>query len=112
MAIKRLSDINWKALVASRGFHPSPTEWEDHVFYFLMVDRFSDGKENSFRDIAGNVVTAGSTPMFSAAENQNAIKNEEDAKKWREAGTKYVHGKLKGLTSKIGYLVRCGSIPH
>jgi hypothetical protein len=29
MAIKRLADVDLKSLTASRGFHPSPTEWED-----------------------------------------------------------------------------------
>jgi glycosidase len=100
MAINRLTDLDLKSLTASRTFHPSPAEWEDHVFYFLMVDRFSNDREKSYRDIDGNV--------FTPAQNRNAIKNEDDAKKWREAGTKYVCGTLKGLTSKIGYLKRLG----
>jgi glycosidase len=108
MAIKRISDLDLKSLNASRKFHPSPTEWEDHVFYFLLVDRFSNGKEKSYRDIAGDVITDGEIPLFTFAQNQNAIKNETDASKWREAGTKYVRGTLKGLTSKIGYLKRLG----
>ena len=29
MAIKRLADLDLKSLIASREFHPSPTEWED-----------------------------------------------------------------------------------
>ena len=108
MAIKQLSDLILKSLVPSGGFHQSPVAWEDHIFYFLLVDRFSDNKEKGFKDIAGNVVTSGTTPLFTPAENQNAIQNEADARKWREAGTKYVGGTLKGLTSKIGYLKRLG----
>jgi len=108
MAIRRLSDVKLTSLTAGREFQKSPAEWEDHVFYFLLVDRFSDGNENSFRDITGSTVTTGATPLFTTAENRNAVKNEADASKWREAGTKYVNGTLKGLTSKIGYLKRLG----
>jgi glycosidase len=36
------------------------------------------------------------------------VKTEADAAHWREAGTKYVGGTLKGLESKIGYLKRLG----
>src|SRR5262249_15692566 len=43
-----------------------------------------------------------------AADNQNAIQTEADAKKWRDAGTRYVGGTLKGLASKLGYLKRLG----
>jgi glycosidase len=108
MAIKQLSDLDLKSLSNSRGFQQSPAAWEDHVFYFLLVDRFSNDKEKSYRDIAGDVVTTGTIPPFTPAQNQNAIKNEDDASKWRNAGTKYVGGTLKGLTSKIGYLKRLG----
>jgi hypothetical protein len=27
-------------------YHPSPVDWRDEVLYFILVDRFSDGKEN------------------------------------------------------------------
>ncbi len=26
-------------------YHPSPVDWRDEVLYFLLVDRFSDGRE-------------------------------------------------------------------
>jgi hypothetical protein len=28
-------------------FHPSPADWRNEALYFLLVDRFSDGKESS-----------------------------------------------------------------
>ncbi|BAY11373.1 alpha-amylase family glycosyl hydrolase [Calothrix sp. NIES-2098] len=87
---------------------PSPTAWEDRVFYFLMLDRFSDDNENGYKDNHGNLVQTGTTPMFTEAARSNAIKTEADAAHWRDAGTKYVGGKLKGVTSKIGYLKRLG----
>ena len=28
------------------GYHPSPIDWRDEVLYFLLPDRFSDGRED------------------------------------------------------------------
>jgi glycosidase len=89
-------------------YHPSPVAWEDHVFYFLLIDRFSDNNENGYKDISGLMVTSGTTPVFTPAASKNAVQNETDEAKWRTAGGKYVGGNLKGLTSKIGYLKRMG----
>jgi glycosidase len=73
-----------------------------------MLDRFSDGRENGYKDNEGNLVRSGTTPAYSPAGAENAVKTEADAAHWREAGTKYVGGTLKGLESKIGYLKRLG----
>lgn len=103
----RLSEIDFQAL-CGRKFFPSPEAWEDHVFYFLLLDRFSDGKENGFRGNDGKVVTTGSTAPFQPADNGNAVTGDAAAEEWREAGAKWVGGNLNGLTAKIGYLQRLG----
>jgi glycosidase len=109
MAPKRLADLKLGAVEAPpKGYRQSPRAWEDQVLYFLLVDRFSDGNEKGYKDADGNVVATGATPMFKPADKLNAVSTEEDARAWREAGGRYVHGKLKGLTSKIGYLKRLG----
>ncbi|MEZ4860284.1 MAG: alpha-amylase family glycosyl hydrolase [Caldilineaceae bacterium] len=108
MAIQQLAELDLHALVAAGGFHPSPPAWEDQVFYFLLVDRFSDAQEKGYKDNAGQIVTGGTTPLFTPDANQNAIQIADDASAWREAGTKYVGGTLQGLMSKIGYLKRLG----
>jgi glycosidase len=108
MAVPQLSELNLRSLTPPFGYHPSPVAWEDQVLYFLLVDRFPDNKENDHKDIAGNVVTNGQTPLFKPTDNQNAMQNLTDAKNWRDAGTKYVGGTLAGLKSKIGYLKRMG----
>jgi glycosidase len=108
MVDRALSEINIKVLTDSQSFHPSPLGWEDQVFYFMMLDRFSDGREDQYRDIAGNPVTNGTTPLLQPTDRGNAIVPEASASKWREAGGKYVGGNLRGLTSKIGYLKRLG----
>lgn len=108
MAYKQLTDIDIQAMIAGRTYHPSPTAWEDQVLYFLMVDRFSDGRENQYRDNSNQLVTTGTTPPFQTADNGNAIATPEEAVRWRDAGTTWVGGTLKGLESKLGYLKRLG----
>jgi len=106
--LQTLTQIDFDSLIARGGFTPSPFAWEDQAFYFLMLDRFSDGKEIGYKDEQGNVVNTGTTPIFTDANAGNAVQNPADAARWREAGVKYVGGNLLGLKSKIGYLSRLG----
>jgi glycosidase len=107
MIEKTLAELDFTSL-RDRKFFPSPVAWEDQVLYFLMLDRFSDGTENGYKDDRGKVVTSGTTPMFAPSDSGNAIKTPEEAQQWREAGVQWLGGTLKGLTSKIGYLKRLG----
>lgn len=104
----RIADVDFAALTAGRTYHPSPAAWEDEVLYFLMLDRFSDGRETGYRDNAGTLVTTGTTPPFQPADRGNATGTPADRQKWFEAGGRFVGGTLKGLESKIGYLQRLG----
>lgn len=90
------------------AYYPSPLAWEDQVLYFLMLDRFSDGNEDINRSINGDLITGGTTPMFSPQDYGNAVSSSSDAKRWRDAGAKWCGGTLQGLKSKIGYLKRLG----
>ncbi|MGH7511748.1 MAG: alpha-amylase family glycosyl hydrolase [Gemmatimonadales bacterium] len=107
MVEQRLSDLDLLAL-RTRRFFPSPSAWEDQVLYFLLVDRFSDGNEQGYRDVRGNVVAGGSTLPYRDADRNNATRSEPDSARWRDAGTRFVGGTLKGLATKIGYLKRLG----
>jgi glycosidase len=107
----RIADIDLSALRAGRTYHPSPSAWEDEVLYFLMLDRFSDGRERGYLGNDGTPVAAGAnatTPPFADADRGNAIASDADAARWREAGTRFCGGTLKGLASKVGYLKRLG----
>ena len=81
MAEKSLRGLHLSALARGRIFFPSPQHWEDEIIYFLLVDRFSDGREDRFRGNDGNVVTTGSTPLFTPADNGNAVTSDADALK-------------------------------
>jgi glycosidase len=89
------------ATLPGKKFTPSAAAWEDQVFYFLMLDRFSDNNEAG---LAAN----GTTLPFTAQDNGNATTNEQDAKSWRDAGNGFTGGNLKGLMNKIGYLQGLG----
>lgn len=87
-------------------YHPSPAAWEDQVLYFLMLDRFSDGREEGYRDAKHPADP--DTPLFTAADDGNAVGSAADAAAWREAGVDWCGGTLAGLTAKMGYLKRLG----
>lgn len=108
MPLQSVTEIDWQSLKNGRNFYPSPSHWEDEVIYFLLVDRFSDAKEKDYRDNSGHLVTSGTTPLYTAADNGNAIQTVEDAERWRNAGRTWVGGTLEGLRSKLGYLRRLG----
>lgn len=100
-------DLDFAAL-RLRAFHPSPSAWEDEVLYFLLLDRFSDGRETGFHANDGTPVTTGDTPLYSPADAGNAVTTATDAAAWREAGGRFCGGTLRGLTNKLGYLRRLG----
>ncbi len=75
---QRIADIDFNALTAGRTFFPSPAAWEDEVLYFLMLDRFSDGRETGYLDNTGALVTTGTTPPFQPADRGNATSTAAD----------------------------------
>jgi hypothetical protein len=99
---QRIVDIDFDALTKRRTFFASPAAWEDEVLYFLMLDRFSDGRENGFLDNAGAIVTTGTTAPFQPADRGNATTTSAIRTRWFDAGGAFVGGTLRGLESKIG----------
>jgi glycosidase len=100
---KSLLDLDFAAL-RRRTFKPSPAAWEDQVLYFLLVDRFSDGKEkDGYRDNDNQPVYTGNTPRY-RPEDAGRI----DYDTWFRSGGGWQGGTLKGLRSKLGYLRRLG----
>src|SRR5438270_9732286 len=96
---KSLLELDFASLTR-RTFHPSPAAWEDQVLYFLMLDRFSDGRENGgYLDAADRPMTTGTTPLYTAADT-----NRVDHHTWFTAGEFWQGGTFKGVRSKLGYL--------
>jgi glycosidase len=100
---KSLLELDFASLTR-RTFTPSPAAWEDQVLYFLLLDRFSDGKEkDGYRDNADRPVHNGSTPLYRPEDSGRV-----DYDNWFRAGGDWQGGTLQGLKSKLGYLRRLG----
>src|SRR5262245_54630949 len=100
---KSLLELDFAGLTR-RTFTPSPSAWEDQVLYFLLLDRFSDGREKGgYRDNDDQSVPVGTTPLY-CAEYPNRVEYDT----WFRAGGGWQGGSLRGLRSKLGYLRRLG----
>jgi glycosidase len=108
MVEQRLADLDFEQLCSGRKFFESPHAWEDQVLYFFLPDRFSDAKEQNYQDIHGNIVSSGTTSLYTDADYENAIKPPNDPAIWRDAGGKWLGGNFQGIKSKLGYLQRLG----
>ena len=83
-----------EADLAPRGrVFPSPATWRDQVFYQVIPDRFSDGKEDT-------------RPLFDRTHPEKF--KAPDKKKWMSAGNVFNGGTLKGIQSKLDYLQNLG----
>jgi glycosidase len=77
------------------GF-PSPADWRDEIIYFLLPDRFSDGKE-------------GNRPMLQVGNRAAARPDGFRFDRWAQSGgSRYQGGTIAGITSKLGYLAGLG----
>lgn len=73
--------------------HPSPLTWRDHVLYFLLPDRFSDGHESN-------------RPMFD--EDDLLVHKSNNKVEWMEGGKTFQGGTIAGIKSKLEYLKNMG----
>jgi glycosidase len=80
-------------------YYQSPENWRDEVLYFLLPDRFSDGKESS-------------RPLLTRQEiielRQLDHRPDWNWKAWAESGKRWQGGNIKGIESKLDYLKGLG----
>ena len=93
-ALQSITAIDWTPLL-DRPFTTSPQSWSDQVMYFILIDRFSDGLEQS-------------ETLFSSDQFDSANLSTTEAEHWREAGYTFCGGTLRGVQSKLEYLKRLG----
>ena len=72
---------------------PSPIDWRDHFFYFLLPDRFSDGGEAD-------------RPLFDTSAPN--LHQAADLPSWQRSGKFFQGGTIKGIESKLDYLQSLG----
>lgn len=88
------------SLPRKQHYLPSPVSWRDEVIYFLLVDRFSDGRE-------------GGRPLLDRTDRWPA-RPEGAGQPWRwdrwaaSGADRWQGGTLAGVTSKLGYLAGLG----
>lgn len=89
-APRSLAEVN---LTPRGNVHPSPSDWRDQTLYFLLPDRFSDGRENE-------------RPMYDPAHPDGC--QAPDRKAWMDAGVSFQGGTLRGVIGKLDYLKGLG----
>ncbi len=89
------------SLPRRQNYYPSPVDWRNEILYFLLVDRFSDGREET-------------RPLLDRQNLSAARPNMPDGEAWRwdrwaeSGGNRWQGGNLRGIRSKLGYLQKLG----
>jgi glycosidase len=95
----RLRDV---PRAAADGYHPSPADWRDEILYFLLPDRFSDGREGTRQPLdRGNLAAARPVPSGATTWRWD---------RWAQSGAdRWQGGTIRGITSKLDYLKQLGA---
>ncbi|HPT19141.1 MAG TPA: alpha-amylase family glycosyl hydrolase [Methanothrix sp.] len=81
-------------------YYPSPVDWRDETLYFLLADRFSDGREKGRKLLDRK-------DLWKARPEIGGIP--WSWKLWAESGSsRWQGGSLKGIASKLDYLLGLG----
>lgn len=92
--MKSCKDFDIKEIVKNNNYTKSPEGWEKQILYFLLVDRFNDGKDY---------------PMYDEEKDyENALRTEKTKKEWMEKSYTWNGGNLKGVIDKLDYLKKMG----
>jgi glycosidase len=94
----------WDNWPERKKYHPSPRDWRDQLFYFLLPDRFSNGKEKPEKLLDADLSTPEGLAKVRAKRGGGWRWD-----KWQESGaTRFQGGTLKGVCSKLDYLQGLG----
>ena len=84
-----------------QSYHASPVDWRDEILYFLLVDRFSDGREHT-RPRLDRDNPAAARPSLPNGDSWRWDR-------WSESGAeRWQGGNLQGVSSKLDYLESLG----
>eukprot|EP00727_Mastigamoeba_balamuthi_P006749 m51a1_g2695 hypothetical protein (990) ;mRNA; f:782470-786054 len=84
-------------------YTPSPPDWRDEVFYFLLVDRFSDGNEKPEGVLVDDLTNESGRKALESL--RAGLSWDEWCKSGRE---RFQGGTIKGVISKLDYLKGLG----
>lgn len=83
----------------SISYFASPLDWRDEVLYFLLPDRFSDGKETT-----RGLLTREEIIQLRGAANRA----DWNWQKWAESGKRWQGGTINGIRGRLEYLKGLG----
>ncbi|MBN1766254.1 MAG: hypothetical protein JW860_13420 [Sedimentisphaerales bacterium] len=83
------------SLVPRGNIQASPSDWRNEILYFLLPDRFSDGREQEQ-----------ARPLYD--KNNYTNHATPDKAQWMTAGKIFQGGTIKGIQSKLDYLKGLG----
>ena len=81
------------------GYTASPADWRDEVLYFLLPDRFSDGREDT-RELL--------TQARRAALRTTPARPDIDWREWAASGARWQGGTIAGIRGRLDYLQGLG----
>ncbi len=81
------------------AYHPSPADWREEVLYFLLPDRFSDGRESQRRLLTRQVI---------AGFRQNSDRGNWNWASWASSGRRWQGGTIAGIRGRLAYLEALG----
>ena len=85
-------------------YHPSPSDWRDEVLYFLLPDRFSDGREQPGKLLDCDLTTPEGLQRIRGLRGDNWRWDH-----WQNSGAgRFQGGMLAGVLSKLDYLSNLG----
>jgi glycosidase len=97
LAVRRPDSVSSVQLPRRTTYFGSPVDWRDEIIYFLLPDRFSDGKE-ALRPLLD--------PKNPAAHRPAGLQWNDWAS---SGGGRFQGGTLKGVTSKLDYIKALGA---
>src|SRR4051812_34810353 len=97
LATNRPAAIQPVALPRRASYYPSAADWRDEVIYFLLPDRFSDGREQT-------------RPMLDVSNRATSRPAGFRFDRWKESGgDRYQGGTIAGISSKLNYIKDLGA---
>jgi Alpha amylase, catalytic domain len=102
----RPSSIRQVELPRRLKFFPSPADWRDEVIYFLLPDRFSDGKNAQRQKLDRGNLDAARPPGFRLDRWAKAGGNDRPG--MLQPTERFQGGTIAGIRSELDYLKGLG----